>query len=327
MILVIGEPTDTVTDTTLDWLNHLGLRFVRTHCERGKSLIEKIVISDEETDVYLTIDAKSYKLSDFKFTWARRGYLDAFIPPTKGMAKENKAFLLEVQSHLFREREAMLKFIYDRLGNIPSLNNPLSYNVNKLWVLEKAKVRGLKIPETLITGSRSSIKEHLEEPVINKNIQDLFRVEKEGKYAFHDIQKIDCIAAISPDFYFSLFQKEIKKKIELRIFFVGEKYFSMAIFSQSNAKTKLDYRLYDDKKENRTVPYHLPEEQLNKLKNLMGDIGLNSGSIDMIVDENNDYIFLEVNPVGQFEWVSRNCNYFLEREIAKHINHECQRSD
>jgi glutathione synthase/RimK-type ligase-like ATP-grasp enzyme len=106
---------------------------------------------------------------------------------------------------------------------------------------------------------------------------------------------------------------------ELRIFFLGEKYFPMAIFSQGNRNTEVDYRHYDEKKENRAVPYVLPNDLENKLKRLMMKIGLNSGSIDIIVDDNYDYIFLEVNPVGQFEWLSANCNYFIEREIAKYI--------
>ena len=44
---------------------------------------------------------------------------------------------------------------------------------------------------------------------------------------------------------------------------------------------------------------------------------LNTGSIDMIVDHNNNYIFLEVNPVGQFVAYGEFCNYYLDREMAK----------
>ena len=29
-----------------------------------------------------------------------------------------------------------------------------------------------------------------------------------------------------------------------------------------------------------------------------------------------EFVFLEVNPVGQFGWVSKNCNYYLEKKIA-----------
>ena len=46
---------------------------------------------------------------------------------------------------------------------------------------------------------------------------------------------------------------------------------------------------------------------------------LNSGSFDIIKDKKGKYIFLEVNPVGQFGMVSQPCNYNLEQKIAKYL--------
>ena len=34
---------------------------------------------------------------------------------------------------------------------------------------------------------------------------------------------------------------------------------------------------------------------------------------------NDDFIFLEVNPVGQFGMTSSPCNYSLEKKIAQHF--------
>jgi glutathione synthase/RimK-type ligase-like ATP-grasp enzyme len=49
-------------------------------------------------------------------------------------------------------------------------------------------------------------------------------------------------------------------------------------------------------------------------------LGLDSGSIDMIVSTEGKYIFLEVNPVGQFGMVSYPCNYYIERDIADYLS-------
>ena len=49
----------------------------------------------------------------------------------------------------------------------------------------------------------------------------------------------------------------------------------------------------------------------------MRQINLRTGSIDMIVDQNGNYIFLEINPVGQFVAYGEFCNYYLDREMAK----------
>jgi D-alanine-D-alanine ligase-like ATP-grasp enzyme len=52
----------------------------------------------------------------------------------------------------------------------------------------------------------------------------------------------------------------------------------------------------------------------------MALLKLNTGSIDLIVNTTGEYIFLEVNPVGQFGMVSSPCNYYLEREIARFLS-------
>jgi len=46
---------------------------------------------------------------------------------------------------------------------------------------------------------------------------------------------------------------------------------------------------------------------------------LDFGSIDMIVSADNEYIFLEVNPKGQYGMVSHPCGYNLDYEIAKEL--------
>lgn len=49
----------------------------------------------------------------------------------------------------------------------------------------------------------------------------------------------------------------------------------------------------------------------------MKKMNLDTGSIDMIVTPELEYVFLEVNPVGQYDMVSVPCNYHLHSKIAK----------
>ncbi len=121
----------------------------------------------------------------------------------------------------------------------------------------------------------------------------------------------------------SLLQERIPKKYELRIFYMAGRCFSMAIFSQNDEHTKVDFRKYRDEKPNRFVPYLLPDEIDRKIKLLFERLSLNTGSVDMIVDLDENYYFLEINPAGQFGMVSLPCNYFLEKQIALYlIEHE-----
>ena len=49
----------------------------------------------------------------------------------------------------------------------------------------------------------------------------------------------------------------------------------------------------------------------------MKELKLASGSFDIIVTKSNEYVFLEVNPIGQFSQVSIPCNYFIEKRLAE----------
>ena len=46
-------------------------------------------------------------------------------------------------------------------------------------------------------------------------------------------------------------------------------------------------------------------------------LNLDCGSIDMILTPKNEYVFLEVNPIGQFGMTSYPCNFQLEKRIAE----------
>ena len=94
----------------------------------------------------------------------------------------------------------------------------------------------------------------------------------------------------------------------------------MAIFSQEDKQTVIDFRNYNDQIPNRYVPYKLPHNIEDKIDKFMHKMNLDTGSIDMIVTPDLKYIFLEVNPVGQYDMVSVPCNYYLHKKIAQTIS-------
>ncbi len=122
-------------------------------------------------------------------------------------------------------------------------------------------------------------------------------------------------------FFPTLFQKNIHKKYELRIFYLKGKCYSAAMFTQGNEKTVVDFRNYDDEKPTRIVPFQLPGELEEKLILLMDELELNNGSIDMIKGLDGEYYFLEINPVGQYGFISGPCNYNLNKVIAEELIH------
>jgi hypothetical protein len=102
----------------------------------------------------------------------------------------------------------------------------------------------------------------------------------------------------------SIFQPYVAKEFELRIVVVGKKLFACAIHSQQSVRSREDWRRYD-LEHTPHEPYTLPDDIATKLLLLMERLGLVFGSIDMIVTPSGEYIFLEVNPNGQFDWIAK----------------------
>ena len=94
----------------------------------------------------------------------------------------------------------------------------------------------------------------------------------------------------------------------------------MAIFSQEIEQTKVDFRKYSKEIPNRYVPYDLPKTISMKLKRLMDNLKLNSGSIDLVYTKDEDYYFLEVNPVGQFAMVSEPCKLLFRKNCCSKLS-------
>jgi len=106
------------------------------------------------------------------------------------------------------------------------------------------------------------------------------------------------------------------KRMDVRVFFLEGRCYAMAIFSQRDEQTRVDFRRYNYIKPNRTVPLRLRPDLEAKITRLFASLKLNTGSVDFIVDQQGRFFFLEINPVGQFSMVSVPCNYFLERQAA-----------
>lgn len=121
-----------------------------------------------------------------------------------------------------------------------------------------------------------------------------------------------------PDVFFpSLVQEKLEKDYEVRIFYFLGQFFCMAIISQDNPQTKIDFRKYDIKKPNRFVPCEIDFVTKTKIKEFMNNMNLNIGSLDFVKTISGELFFLEVNYMGQFGMVDFPCNYGIHKFIAE----------
>ncbi|HEY8970937.1 MAG TPA: grasp-with-spasm system ATP-grasp peptide maturase [Puia sp.] len=326
MIIILSRQDDGNTHLVIEWLISLGKNFIRINSDDERTRLARINVAAKE--LIVEQNGTKFNLSDATSVWYRRRGLSIKSVQLGKEFYEKEVFPTSPghhRKHMTDEMTEVLDFISFSLDEkCRVLGKHNSYAVNKLKVLEMAAKVGLKTPETFIITTKDDLTELMDKSgkgFITKAISNgvyLF-TDTQAYYSYTEKLTKASLNKIRKRFFPSLVQVEIRKKFELRVFFLDNELYTMAIFSQKDEKTKVDFRKYNNSKPNRTVPFRVPGDIAAKIRLLMASLGLNTGSLDFIVDENDEFIFLEVNPVGQITMTSLPCNYYLEKKIAQYL--------
>lgn len=312
MVLILSERRDVPTYHVVKWLEKYN---ITVHVITEKDLINSVQITNE--NILLKINKEVISLNDVNSYWYRRGMLN--LPYVV-----NQLLLpAEIESDLKQEKSLVEEIIHAYLFNVPSLSSYYSSDLNRVCTLYLAKKNGLQTPNFIVCNQKKDIQPFLNKyiKIVNKPIGNGLYMNKENvQYLNYTSMLVkDDFDSLPPVFAPSLFLEYIEKKYELRVFYLDGKCYTMAIFSQSDVKTQIDFRKYSIEKPNRNEAYLLPKNIEKKIDKLMRSIRLKTGSIDIIVTPNDDFVFLEINPAGQFLNVSHICNYNLEKKIAQYL--------
>lgn len=98
-----------------------------------------------------------------------------------------------------------------------------------------------------------------------------------------------------------VFQEYLPKRMDLRVVVIGRRIFAAEIHSQHSERARLDFRQgYSDL----TYDVHrLPDDIQAKALALVRRFDLQFSSMDFIVTPEGEYVFLDLNPNGQFYWL------------------------
>jgi ATP-GRASP peptide maturase of grasp-with-spasm system len=323
MILINSSHTDDSTNKIIDWLVYLKKPFIRIN---DSDLIEinSIDFEDGRLNILLSIGEISLRLDTISCYFYRRGYLNVRVSKTNPSisAGVGKEFAYSYLKYLQNETASINHFVKD---TIEKQNGILSFdkaNINKLAFLNACILFKLKVPESAIVNTLEEI-EHFQKKwgnIITKPVNNgFFSTSKEWFYTFtNEIVKHETLN-FDKSFNYTLIQKKINKKFEIRAFFFKGMIYSNAIFSQNDLQTSVDFRHYNKERPNRNVPFELPNEIKQKIVLLMNHLRLETGSFDIVYTMNKEFVFLEVNPIGQYSQVSNPSNYQLDKIIAENL--------
>lgn len=323
-VLIFTGSQDQGPGEVMRWLARLGCEVIRFNYDR---------ISENPTSVEMTLDSLRFcfegiwhEIGEFESIWfrkCRREYW--FSRPVNRFHMDCDRVLAEMlPSKIEQEETVAAKYFYSMIDSrdIRRLGNPHIMNPNKLNILAGAREVGLNVPDTIVSNSvPEHIRAHPDRFITKALSTGVYlwdkKVDQKGYFSYTErLSDLDPSSYSEEYFPISCFQQLAPKAFEVRSFYLDGQFSNVAIFSQGDEQTEIDYRKYNLTKPNRTVPIELPNEVAEKVVRFFKSIDLNTGSVDFIVNDLGEYTFLEVNPSGIYSYMDFNCNLRISEKIA-----------
>lgn len=178
--------------------------------------------------------------------------------------------------------------------NVPALDERASHKPFQLTV---AAGVGLTVPRTLMTSDPDRARTFIEELGIGHVVFKTFAatpvVWRETRLVRHEELEILDQVRHAP----VIFQEYVEATADVRVTVVGQRIFAMAIDARATGYP-LDFRM--SLGEAQTNAMELPHAVAERIQKLMHRLGLAYGAIDLRQTPDGDYVFLEINPAGEF---------------------------
>lgn len=272
--------------------------------------------ADNIESMHLSLpDGRQIDLGDVGAVWYRR------IRPL-GLHEE----LADQTSRLFawsESNEALLGVWYSI--NCFWMNPPTADEISlrKVRQLQVARSVGLTIPETVITNKPDVARDFIEHCGPGQVIRKAFRNIPEAPRETSGVGEQDLHLIDSVQYAPVIFQRFIPVYLDLRVTIIEDDIFAAGIRSVPEYQT--DYR--QGLASAQVAPYNLPDHVAAKLMELMKVFHIQYGAIDIRVTPEGEHVFLEVNPAGEYLFISERTGQPIPAAIAASLQrHDENRS-
>lgn len=313
MILLVTNKEDVTSDMVVNELNSRSDEYYRFNTENICSGISlSCDFNAGKFSLYDTQNDKCVDLSKVKSVYFRRPKLPS--APADLQLSDQQYVLSEISQAL----EGVYKYLDDKfwVSNVFAIRN----SENKIYQQLIAHKFGFLTPKSIITTKIDDAAEFLKsnrecvvKPIRTGFVSDLVNPQ----VIFTSPITIDDVATLGrinecPTYI----QENISKSADIRVTVVGSTVYSAKIHSQEYAETITDWR----KGENIHLKHEaidLGAEMNESCVKMTQYLGLQFGAFDFILDEKGRYIFLEINPNGQWGWIQHRLNYNISGSIAE----------
>lgn len=312
-VLLLTNKDDITTDFIVKKLREKRIDFYRINTEEiGVSLQIVLNIGLGNYSLFEVNSGLEINLLSFDAVYFRRPEVmvntEKLTPGEANFVRGEFAYLLEGLYKILAEKRWLNTVDAIRIAE------------NKVHQLLTAKKIGFSIPESLITNRPDAARcfsDEKGELIIKPLKSGLVEAGVEEGVIFTSKIRIDDSNAHRINALPVFLQSHIKKKADVRVTVVGKRVFAALIHSQVSEEAIVDWR-----RSEKPLAYEqieLPEEISNKCIQIAVELGLNFGAIDLIQCLDDSFLFLEINPNGQWAWIEKQLNYPISDEIVSYL--------
>ncbi len=196
---------------------------------------------------------------------------------------------------------------------------------NKMVQLRTAVDIGFRIPSTVVTNSARAALRYLPEGAgfALKGLDTVLWRQEDHQY-FCFTQLLDAGALQTSDLSQlpTIVQEQIRPKTDVRVTIVGDRVWAAAI-TDRDGPIDGDWRILHDHVVYTEHP--LPDEVREQCVGLARRLHLSFAAIDL-AQVGEDYVYLEVNPVGEWAWLAESLGWDVAHAIAAWLSEDESRN-
>ena len=314
-VLLLTHSADFYTiDLVSQALARRGVRPIRFNTDLFPSSIKLASRAGDERSAQLLFTETGEQISATEVcaVWARK-----FWSPRMAEDLDER-----YRSMCVEESSAALEGFLDALHDARWVNDLQRQRAaeNKQRQLRLAARAGLRVPRTIVTNDPAAARQFFAETE-SQTVAKLLRpiaVSMNGDTPFvytNRVREADLDHAEGLRHSPMVFQELIPKAFELRVAFVAGETFAGALDASGTSRGQTDWRRVASD-ECRWEKAQLPTEVASALQVMMSELGLVFGAVDFICTPSGEYVFLEVNPGGEWGMLERDLGLPISEAIA-----------
>lgn len=306
-LLVISCIEDPHVQGVLPLIPSENLSYVCDFSQFGVKVAASIRPGEPDSVLLQNSDGTQISLHNLEVIWwrkpqsfSRRSNLEPLI----------RDFIVEQQTQFWA---GLLAVLPQRIRWYNHFQNDLRAS-RKVYQLEIALECGFKIPKTLITSNPADARKFIQEngPVICKELAATDSVWRPTQPVTEELEtRLDSLSVCPV-----IFQEFISGTEDYRVIVIDD-FIEAVAFEMKHSRYPYDVSI---DLLNRCRRTQIPDDLKTKLKVYMNSLGLRYGAFDFRRNNQDEFVFFEVNPSGEFLYLDQQAQTNIAAQMANALS-------